>query len=288
MGEHSDFKRCYRDKMKPSHLFTLVLFSYTLSAQAQFDFQRCENIHLDFAKTWNSSPTPESEIIKAQDSLCSDQLSADFHARFLSVNPLNYVKQGLSKNISILEYESLRQIYSDLRNNPYFPHELIETQGCFNRASMIAIFLDAQGISLGQIIAEGNLSVFGSVSKKMVTWDLHTAVYAWSKINGKLQKIVIDPSLSAEPLTVEQWKDLLQSAAQTKRIKITYIESELVRARFFNNQKKLIRKVSTMMIKDLSDLIENADPLPERMTQEHLIPMLEFSQYIMRKKINVH
>lgn len=74
--------------------------------------------------------------------------------------------------------------------------------GCYARAHLMARRFEAEGVRVDKVWIKGDLYVPGT----QIRWNFHVAPIVYVKNEqGKIQKMVIDPSLFDKPVTVEEW-----------------------------------------------------------------------------------
>lgn len=96
-----------------------------------------------------------------------------------------------------------RELISFFLYSTPIPFNYVEDY-CFARAHEMAQTLELMGVQSEKIIAEGNLSV-RDYDGKAVSWKYHIAPTLKVLVDGVIQTRVIDPSLSHDPLTVQEW-----------------------------------------------------------------------------------
>ena len=77
-------------------------------------------------------------------------------------------------------------------------------EGCFARAHLMARRFEAEGVQVDKVWLKGALYL--ADSDPVVEWSFHVAPIVYVKDEkGKVQKMVIDPSIFSKPVTVEEW-----------------------------------------------------------------------------------
>lgn len=82
-----------------------------------------------------------------------------------------------------------------------------KTDGCYARAHLLARRFEEQGIHVDKVWIRGDLSV----PEEDIAWSFHVApvVYVEDE-NGKVERMVIDPSLNNGPVSVDVWSASMQ------------------------------------------------------------------------------
>lgn len=76
--------------------------------------------------------------------------------------------------------------------------------GCYARAHLMARRFEAEGVRVDKVWIKGDLYVPGT--EPLIRWNFHVAPIVYIEDEkGKIQKMVIDPSLFSKPVTVEEW-----------------------------------------------------------------------------------
>lgn len=91
--------------------------------------------------------------------------------------------------------------------------------GCYARAHLMARRFEEQGIHVDKVWIKGELNV----PSEGITWNFHVApvVYVESG-DGKVERMVIDPSLSDRPLTVDQWSAIMRKGVIGDTVETSY------------------------------------------------------------------
>ena len=76
--------------------------------------------------------------------------------------------------------------------------------GCYARAHLMTRAFDKQKISTDKIWVRGDLEK-RLPNGEVVKWDFHVAPIVYVRHKGKAVKMVIDPSISKKPVTVDKW-----------------------------------------------------------------------------------
>ena len=258
-------------------LLLFVIFCFSIVSQAsKLNFETCQNIKTEFYKVFNvygeySVKERTAAIANFED--CNIWMQQDYFSlmtHFGNQQILSVV-QNLN-GVSVVSLETLKNIYQLMRQNPFYPYEIIETQSCFDRANVMGLILKSRGVSVGQVIAgEGDFNVFGEVSKKNVHWDTHTSIFVWVRLQGKNIRYVIDPSLTSEPLTLQQWTDKMTLTSTSKKFKLEFIKQPINQMQQGKKDKYPPGQYSVRtMMRDYIHLLVNSNPLPERINPEVL------------------
>jgi len=137
------------------------------------------------------------------------------------------VPQGPKKTISMDEAVSLFNEQKD-RSDIAWNH--LE-DGCYARAHLMTRAFDKLKISTDKIWVRGDLEK-RLPNGEVVKWDFHVAPIVYVKHKGKTVKMVIDPSISNKPVTVDQWlKEFDRNTINgRKAVQTTYPMPENARA----------------------------------------------------------
>jgi len=77
-----------------------------------------------------------------------------------------------------------------------------KADGCYARAHLMARRFEKKGIDVGKVWIKGDLLV----PSEKIEWNYHVAPIVYVKNEkGGVERMVIDPSLTTEPVTVQQW-----------------------------------------------------------------------------------
>jgi hypothetical protein len=97
-----------------------------------------------------------------------------------------------------------------------------QDDGCYARAHLMTRAFDKEGIVSDKIWARGDFTINAKDGHE-INWNYHVApiVYVKNK-NKEITKMVIDPSVSDEPLTVEKWLETFDmNTRMMKKAQIT-------------------------------------------------------------------
>jgi len=80
--------------------------------------------------------------------------------------------------------------------------------GCYARAHIMARSFEAEGVHVDKAWLRGSLRIPGQ--PEGMNWGYHVAPLVYvEKENGEIQEMIIDPSISQEPLTPKEWADTM-------------------------------------------------------------------------------
>ncbi len=260
-----------------------------LSGNDKFDFQYCEEVFSKNILTYNGNPFTKEETISIRLKVdkCITSSSKSYIQKAMQLGTQEKIPaSGIKGGISIVSETDLQIIYDELRQNPYFPYEIIETQSCFDRAKFITIYLLMRGIRSGQILAsDGDFEVPSVVyPDKIVHWDNHTAIFLY---NSKGQRIIIDPSLSKSPLPTDQWINTLIKNSNKKNFKLSFGESYFLQILESKNKKidKIgpLERLAGVMMADTYHLLNRSRPTPARIATELIPSLIEHVRFHSRR-----
>lgn len=87
--------------------------------------------------------------------------------------------------------------------------------GCYARAHLMARMFEKEGVVVEKAWARGNLRI---PNMGGLAWGYHVAPVLEVEQNGKIEKMIIDPSVASKPIKVEEWMAIMKAtAADTKR-----------------------------------------------------------------------
>lgn len=267
---------------------------------AHFDYAACEKVESEFTAAYkaNGGNYRSEEILPLRKAMyqCKVAASQSLFQKFIRFGDTRPLKsQGSSAEIAVLPMSVIQDLYKELRANPYLPYEVIETQGCFNRASFISLYLFSRGLMAGQVVADGKLRVDSILdSSQQVSWKTHTAPFV---LNEKNERIVIDPSLSDVPLTVKEWTGKMTRESALGAVKLSFDKSYFIEGHLlpafqknpyapFDESDAFTRLVSSMSV-DLFHLLNEARPQRERHTPDLLPALVEYASYRARRVPNL-
>jgi hypothetical protein len=76
--------------------------------------------------------------------------------------------------------------------------------GCYARAHLMARRFEAEGIRVDKAWIKGHLNILDP--QNPISWNFHVAPLVYVQMpNGKMEKMVIDPSLFDKPITLDEW-----------------------------------------------------------------------------------
>ena len=80
-----------------------------------------------------------------------------------------------------------------------------QDDGCYARAHLMTRAFDQEGIVADKVWARGDFFIKGNNGNDII-WNYHVAPVVYvEQSNGLIERIVIDPSVSDKPLSVDQW-----------------------------------------------------------------------------------
>ena len=91
--------------------------------------------------------------------------------------------------------------------------------GCYARAHLMARRFEEQGVKVDKVWIKGDLRV----PEANIAWNFHVApiVYVENK-NGDIERMVIDPSLTDKPVTVDEWSAKMQKGVLGETVETSY------------------------------------------------------------------
>lgn len=94
-----------------------------------------------------------------------------------------------------------------------------KADGCYARAHLMAKRFEEQGIHVDKVWIKGDLRV----PDAGITWNFHVApiVYVENE-QGEVKRMVIDPSLTDGPVSVEQWSSRMQKGGVGKTLETEF------------------------------------------------------------------
>ena len=91
--------------------------------------------------------------------------------------------------------------------------------GCYARAHLMARRFEEQGVHVDKVWIKGDLRV----PEAGIAWNFHVAPIVYVEDDqGNVQRMVIDPSLTDEPVTVEQWSDIMKKGVVGKTLETQF------------------------------------------------------------------
>ena len=91
--------------------------------------------------------------------------------------------------------------------------------GCYARAHIMARRFEAQGIRVDKAWIKGDLYV----EDTDITWNYHVAPLLYVEDEkGKIQKMVIDPSIFDRPVTLEEWDNKIAKKTKKGSVKTAF------------------------------------------------------------------
>lgn len=122
---------------------------------------------------------------------------------------------GKTFSVSVLSEVDAKKIFNKLATQKHIAYKYTQ-DGCNPRAHEMARIMDNEGIVSGKMFAEGRLVVPGSPSATY----FHVAPFILVNRNGKIQQMVLDPSVFKEPVSVDKWSKSLTQAKDTKLVTV--------------------------------------------------------------------
>lgn len=249
--------------------------SLSIDSTAKFDFERCQIIRM---KLKNSSEQTDFDYLKNQEAQCLREMSHSFINLFFSSNSSGFITR--------LTEDKLADIITELRDNPFFPHDLIESGNCFHRANLIAFYMFNRGIKTSRIFASGDLYIRGPLYNSGVRWFNHVAILVSVKGFFKDRELIIDPSLSDSALTISEWVKLLEEKEKGK-VRIDRDDGHaieiLLRNDVSQNQKDyVIQSTAESMLRDIFETFDNIGSIPERYESKMSV-LLPYLYYVTQK-----
>ncbi len=93
--------------------------------------------------------------------------------------------------------------------------------GCYARAHLMARRFEELGIEVDKAWLKGSLRAKGKDGAEDIQWNFHVAPIVYVKDEeGKVQKMVIDPSVEDKPVTAQQWAQNLSDDVEG-RVQLT-------------------------------------------------------------------
>lgn len=255
--------------------------SLPIKQNSAFNFKKCENIQ------YKSSFTPSNEHfrspeVRQQEAQCLKDLSHSFLSSFLS--------HGSTSKITDFSESDLTSVIKELRANPFFPHDLIESGNCVHRANLIAFYFFNRGIQVSRIFARGNLYTRGPLYQSGVRWYTHVAILVPVKDWFKTKEMVVDPSLSEKALTIAEWIHLIDQKEIKNKIEIyktgvVAIENLLSNDISEKTKESLLQDTTRAMILDIFETFDSIGPIPDRYKSKisELLPYLYFYKHKLPK-----
>ena len=108
-----------------------------------------------------------------------------------------------SENPPTISMKNAQQLFQQAKQMEDIAWDFL-SDGCYARAHLMARRFESQGVYVDKIWVKSDIQV--EREPYPIYWNFHVApiVYVEDENNG-VQKIVIDPSIANEPISVEQW-----------------------------------------------------------------------------------
>lgn len=117
-----------------------------------------------------------------------------------------------------LTEEEVQKLFTDAKNMKDIPFGY-KYDGCYARAHIMSRRFEQMGIAAQKVWIKGVLTVPGTD----IEWNYHVApVVEVKKKDGKIEKYVIDPSLTDKAVTVDQWVATMDRGYKGPIMKTTY------------------------------------------------------------------
>jgi hypothetical protein len=128
-----------------------------------------------------------------------------------NLRPDNNVKQTVSLELAMKLFNQAKKM-KDIPWN-------YKQDGCYARAHLMARRFEAQGVRVDKVWIKGLLSV----PETGIRWNFHVAPILYvHDSKGKIQKMVIDPSLFDKPVTVEEWDNKMTKATVRGSVRTSF------------------------------------------------------------------
>lgn len=124
--------------------------------------------------------------------------------------PDNFFSENAKTQISVVSEDSARKLFMQF-STQNFPWGQSETANQ-SRTHFMAKEAEKQGIKFGKVFLEGRLNYKPLAANwpAQMSWRTHAAPVVYVDQNGQLTLMALDPSITTEPVTIEDWKKLLQ------------------------------------------------------------------------------
>ena len=133
--------------------------------------------------------------------------------------PDGYLQIGESVQASVLSQEQAKSLFDLFVSAKDIPFDYA-IDGCYARATAMAAIAEYNKIEMAKIWVEGNLRVRPKdKTQPDVEWGYHVAPVAFVKENGKAVPMVFDPSLFDKPVTVDKWKQSMESVETIDKLR---------------------------------------------------------------------
>ena len=130
---------------------------------------------------------------------------------------------------TVITLKKAKKLFREQQNRADINWDYIE-DGCDVRAHLMTRDFKDKGITSDKVWVNGNLSYRDSDGKK-TQWNFHVAPIVYVKNwRGKIEKYVIDPSVSDRPLKVNEWLDTFNPTK--KKVHETHYPLVTTSARF--------------------------------------------------------
>lgn len=118
--------------------------------------------------------------------------------------------------VSVVNEEYALRLFQEMtvqNNIPFgFPED-----GCYARAHEMSFQFKKKGIATGKIFATGKFRISNEKADKGgVTWGFHVAPFLTLYRDGKLDILIVDPSLFHEPVLLDDWLGALTSHPRSR------------------------------------------------------------------------
>ena len=117
--------------------------------------------------------------------------------------------------VSVISEDQARSLFQEFAANKSIPFKYAP-DGCYARATEMALIAEKKGIIAGKVYAEGKLQakLDGNPNFPSVNWGWHVApVISVKTKDGTNEVRVFDPSLFTRPVTVEEWKQKMMDTS---------------------------------------------------------------------------
>lgn len=153
----------------------------------------------------------------------ANSLGCEYNNKILDskvVENIDYLKKISSashdkKYIELAEVQELFKKARDMKDIPFG----YKYDGCYARAHIMARRFEAEGIPTQKVWIKGDLSVPGTD----IQWNYHVApVVDVKTTDGKIEKYVIDPSLTDKAVPIDEWVATMKANVKGPVMKTTY------------------------------------------------------------------
>ncbi|WP_413291952.1 protein-glutamine glutaminase family protein [Bdellovibrio sp. HCB185ZH] len=124
---------------------------------------------------------------------------------------------GGDVQVSVLSEEKANELFKEFVSHKEIIYEYA-VDGCYARANAMSIIAEEENIEMGKVFAEGDIFYDTKDPKyRVVNWGFHVAPIALIKgSDGKIQKMVFDPSMFDKPVPVDEWLAKMKLNPRTK------------------------------------------------------------------------